>query len=449
MVLGVFFTLPLSAQFAFEGPIPAITSGYGAFGSTTFKSDFFQLAPDSTYECTDTLRCIITYPINATGMLPTVFRFPGASNENNTDSVYWQESKLDREFVASHGYVSVTMQYNGSNEYGCAYYMLDKVVDLYPNLIDTTRVGIHGMSQGAGVTNWLSLKKYVNDGWGANGRFSWPDAGASFIGWINDWPNDIGTQSDSGLAAMPDDVLYLMTLSDWDQVPDPRTLIDMYRFMGVPDSNKEFMIIRGDTVNNYIYWATHFTTNSWENDSSQFSVYVTKHDALDYWMGTRLLHSLMAAAWNNDPVARRICMGDGDTLQTNIANCQMRGPIVTDQPWMTMLASWNSGQGFMNDCEAPWNMRQYVTADACFTLALPEITEAPNLNMYPNPAAPGQTITLNTNKPVHRFEIYDALGRMVHSSSNHSFTIDKNGWYMLGIQFEDGTRQAAKFLILP
>ena len=27
------------------------------------------------------------------------------------------------------------------------------------------RVGIHGMSQGAGVTNWLSLKKYINDGW--------------------------------------------------------------------------------------------------------------------------------------------------------------------------------------------------------------------------------------------------------------------------------------------
>ena len=62
--------------------------------------------------------------------------------------------------------------------------MLDEVIKLYPNLIDTSRVGIHGMSQGAAVTNWLSLKKFINDGWGANGRFAWPDAGASFFGWV-------------------------------------------------------------------------------------------------------------------------------------------------------------------------------------------------------------------------------------------------------------------------
>ena len=448
--LLVLFFLPVlvSAQFAYEGPIPKITSGYGSFGSVPFESALFHLAPDSAYECEDTLRCIITYPTNATGILPTVFRFPGASNENLTDSVYWHESKLDREFVASNGYVSVTMQYNGTNEYGCAYYMLDEVIKLYPNLIDTSRVGIHGMSQGAGVTNWLSLKKFINDGWGANGRFAWPDAGASFFGWMDDWPNDRATQSDSGLAAMPDDVLYLMTLSDWDQVPDPRTLVDMYQFMGVPDTNKEFMIIRGDTVNSYIYWATHFTTNSWENDSSQFSVYITKHDALDYWLGTRLLHSLMAAAWDNDPMARRICMGNGDTLQTNIAGGQMRGPIVTDQPWMTMLASWNSGQGYMNDCEAPWNMRQYVTADACFTLAVPEIEELSSITLYPNPAKMGQLITLKTSKPIRSFEVFDALGRTVHSSSGSTFCVEKTGWYMLGLIFDDGTRQAAKFHIL-
>ena len=448
--LLILFFLPVlvSAQFAYEGPIPKITSGYGSFGNVPFESAFFQLVPDSTYECTDTVRCIITYPTNATGILPTVFRFPGASNANLPDSVYWRESKFYREFVASNGYVSVTMQYNDGYAEGCSYYLLDKVTKLYPNLIDTSRVGIHGMSQGASTTNWLSLKKYINDGWGANGRFAWADAGASFFGWMDDWPNDRATQSDSGLAAMPDDVLYLMTLSDWDQVPDPRTLIDMYLFMGVPDSNKEFMIIRGDTVNNYIYWATHFTTNSWDNDSSQFSVYVTKHDALDYWLGTRLLHSLMAAAWDNDPVARRICMGNGDTLQTTIAGGQMRGPIVTDQPWMTMLASWNSGQGYMNDCEAPWNMRQYVTADACFTLAVPEIAEVSSIALYPNPAKMGQRITLKTDKPIRSFEVFDALGRTVRSSSGSTFSIEKTGWYMLGLIFEDGTRQAAKFQIL-
>jgi len=93
--IGVFL-LPTfaSAQFAFEGPIPAITSGYGSFGNTVFTSEFFQLIPDSTMECNDTVRCIITYPTNISSPTPTVFKFPGSSNRKLSDSVYWNESKF-------------------------------------------------------------------------------------------------------------------------------------------------------------------------------------------------------------------------------------------------------------------------------------------------------------------------------------------------------------------
>ena len=433
-----------SAQFAYEGPIPAITSGYGSFGTTAFTSEFFQLIPDSTMECNDTVRCIITYPSNISSPTPTVFKFPGSSNRKLSDSVYWNESKFYREFVASNGYVSVTMQWNDESDYGCAYYMLEQAAQRYGQYIDTTRVGIHGMSQGAAVTNWLSLKKYINDGWGSNGRFAWPDAGASFIGWVDDWPNDIATQTDSGLAAMPDDVLYLMTISDWDQTPDPRTFIDMYNFMGVPDSNKEFFIIRGDTINNYIYWATHFTNNTWENDSSQFYVYITKHDALDYWLGSRLLHALMEAAWNNDPMARRICMGNGDTLQTKIAGGAMRGPIVTDQPWMTMIASWNSGQGYMNPCTVPWNMRQYVTADACFNLSVPEADNHPQLKIYPNPARTFNRIIVESDLEIEHVLVVNEIGQRIAEFKSNSFEIDKSGTFYLGITFVNGRRTALK-----
>ena len=450
-LLQLAFVLPsfLTAQFAYEGPIPPITNGYGAFGDSTFTSQFFYLAPDTTLECQDTIHGIITYPNGIHSPRPVVFRFPGASNENLNDSVYFRESQFYREFVASHGYVSVTMQwnYNNSNNYGCAYQMVKEMAMLHADKIDTTRVGIHGMSAGAAMSNWLSLKKFATDGWGANGRFVWPDAGASFIGFTKDWPNDIATQTDSGLAAMPDDVLYLMTLSDWDQVPDPRTCIDMYNFMGVPDSNKEFMIIRGDTVNNYVYWATHFTTNTYDNDSSQFSVYVTKNDALDYWLGTRLLHSLMEAAWNGDTAARRICMGNGDPTQTTIAGGAMRGPIVTDQPWMTMFASWNSGQGYMNSCTVPWNMRQYVTADACFNLSVPEIEEHPRLKIYPNPAVSNRPITLESTIEISHIKVIDDLGRTVAEFDDHVIELAQSGQYYLGITFSNGERTAAKILI--
>ena len=443
--LGVILLPTFSyAQFAFEGPIPAITSGYGSFGSAPIQSDFFQLVPDSTMECNDTVRCIITYPEGVTSETPTVFYFPGSSNTNRSDSAYWKVSQFYREFVASNGYISVTMQYNGENTYGCAYYLLDEAVKRYGHMIDTTKVGIHGMSQGAAVTNWLSLKKYINDGWGANGRFAWPDAGATFIGWLTNWPEDIETQTDSGLAAMPDDVLYLTTYSDWDQTPDPRTLIDMYNFMGVPDSNKEFMIIRGDTINNYIYWATHFTTNTYVPDSLQFYVNVTKHDALDYWLGSRLLHALMGAAWDKDPLARRICMGDGDTLQTQIAGGALRGPIVTDKPWMTMIASWNSGQGYMNPCTVSWNMRQYVTADACFILSVPEADNHPQLKVYPNPARTFSRITIESDLEIEHVLVVNEIGQRIAEFNSNSIRVENAGAYYLGITFVNGQRTAVK-----
>ena len=123
-LLQLAFVLPtiLTAQFAYEGPIPPITTGYGAFGDSTFTSQFFYLAPDTTLECQDTIHGIITYPNGIHSPRPVVFRFPGASNENLNDSVYFRESQFYREFVASHGYVSVTMQWNydNSNNYGCA-----------------------------------------------------------------------------------------------------------------------------------------------------------------------------------------------------------------------------------------------------------------------------------------------------------------------------------------
>jgi hypothetical protein len=60
----------------------------------------------------------------------------------------------------------------------------------------------------------------------------------------------------------------------------------------------------------------------------------------------------------------------------------------------------------------------------------------------------GQLITLKTYKPIRSFEVFDALGRTVHSSSGSTFSVEKTGWYMLGLIFEDGTRRAAKFHIL-
>jgi hypothetical protein len=152
----------------------------------------------------------------------------------------------------------------------------------------------------------------------------------------------------------------------------------------------------------------------------------------------------MEAAWNNDPVARRICMGNGDTLQTKIAGGAMRGPIVTDQPWMTMIASWNSGQGYMNPCTVPWNMRQYVTADACFNLSVPEATDHPQLKVYPNPALIFSTITIESDLEIEHILVVNEIGQRIAEFKSNSLQMDKSGTFYLGITFVNGQRTAVK-----
>ena len=155
----------------------------------------------------------------------------------------------------------------------------------------------------------------------------------------------------------------------------------------------------------------------------------------------------MEAAWNNDTAARRICMGNGDPVQTTIAGGQMRGPIVTDTPWMSMLHSWNSGLGYMGDCEAPWNMRQYVTADACFILDIPEISAQNMVKMYPNPAKSHSEISFESSEEITSIVAFDLLGRIHESTTSSILTLTKSGEYILGITFDSGKKTALRLIV--
>jgi hypothetical protein len=114
---------------------------------------------------------------------------------------------------------------------------------------------------------------------------------------------------------------------------------------------------------------------------------------------------------------------------------------------MTMLASWNSGQGYMNACTVPWNMRQYVTADACFNLSVPEIDQHPRLKIYPNPAVSNRPITLESTIEISHIKVIDDLGRMVAEFDEHVIELPQSGQYFLGITFSNGERTATKLLI--
>jgi len=92
-------------------------------------------------------------------------------------------------------------------------------------------------------------------------------------------------------------------------------------------------------------------------------------------------------------------------------------------------------------------MRQYVTADACFTLNLPEVDDYDDFTIYPNPAAVGQKITISADAKIERIRIYNELGRLIKESKVDAFTLDRTGLYVLDIQFETGTNHRGTFIV--
>ena len=93
-------------------------------------------------------------------------------------------------------------------------------------------------------------------------------------------------------------------------------------------------------------------------------------------------------------------------------------------------------------------MRQYVTANACFTLDIPEIEEQESIKLFPNHCRIGQNIEIQSNKEISAVEVFNLLGRTVLITDKQTFQLDQSGSYVLGIRYEDGTTTALRFTIL-
>jgi len=78
---------------------------------------------------------------------------------------------------------------------------------------------------------------------------------------------------------------------------------------------------------------------------------------------------------------------------------------------------------------------------------VPEISELHHLKVYPNPAKIGQEITLESSRVIASLEVFNELGRMVLQTTKTTFTLQHSGWFVLGITYEDGSKQATKLYI--
>lgn len=277
--------LPLSAQY--DDPIfPKPQSGYGADGPysvevTTFPSPDF---PGETIE--------IFHPGGVTGAVPTLFFSHGFGG---TFSNYVR-GMLD--FIAKKGYAAVFVPYptTGTSIVGRYNILLNGfrlAARSYPNLIDTTQVGFMGHSFGGGAMFGVSNRCFTENNWGSNGRFLFS---------LAPWYAYELTQAQ--LEAFPPDTKLIMQVYQDDVLNDHRMAIDLFNTINIPADEKDYILVKSDTIQGHIYAADHAVPGTYQ-----------VFNALDYYAFYRLLDALCDYTFNGNLAGKAVALGNGSALQ--------------------------------------------------------------------------------------------------------------------------------------
>jgi hypothetical protein len=288
------------------GPISRPQSGYGADGTHTVGQVSFN-SPLYAGKKVD-----VFYPKDMTGPRPTIFYAHPYGGEESAYNIGLFE------FIAKKGYVVVFAPYptfgvSIDERYNTLWQSFSQAVSLYPNIIDTKQVGFMGHSFGGGASFALAHRGFVDEGWGENGRFIFAMA---------QWYSFQIT--DAELMAYPANTRLISQVYDDDDTNDHRLAIDMFEHNNIPDSEKDFILIRKSVIDGYTYIADHVLPNS-----------RSAYDAYDYYGVYRLLDAMIDYSFNNNLAAKNVALGNGSKEQVTMPSYQgvAMAPLeVTDNP---------------------------------------------------------------------------------------------------------------------
>lgn len=293
---GIFLLLCLSGVFAVQPatslPTMPVDSGFGAKG--VWETDVDSLAHPKWRGH----HVYLFHPHLMKAPAPVVFFCHGIGAEN--PQLYAQ---LIRHIV-SWGYAVLYPQYSRPMAMGSplgAYKMmqagLDNGIKKWPELLDTTRIGFVGHSFGAGAVPALSWDAVSGRHWGQSGAFL-------FI--MAPWYSYRITQDQ--LDHFPGNVKAIIETFDDDRVNDPRMAIDLFKNLGVPKSEKEFIRLDGDTCNGLFLAADHDVPQGTYPFGWNVNVF-------DYYGVYRLVNALAAYAFKADASAKAVALGHGSAAQ--------------------------------------------------------------------------------------------------------------------------------------
>jgi len=215
-----------------DDAIPQPLSGgmYGAMGEHLVRK-ISVASPWPAYKDKEYLKVDLYIPADVTGKRPTVFFITGYS-------MYHSESYYSLlYFIASQGYNCVFVPHEHTNpdfHPELLLTILDSVVQQFAPIIDTTRVGYAGHSEGGGLIFYLAKDRPQ---WGTNGRFLF-----SLAAW---WGFNL---PETGNVDYPPNTNMIIQMGDpaLDKGSDPRQNIDFLLHNNIPAERKTYLYLPGD-----------------------------------------------------------------------------------------------------------------------------------------------------------------------------------------------------------
>lgn len=288
------------------GPISRPKTGYGSDGTFTVAKITF---PSPLYSGKNVE---IFYPKEITAPKPVIFYSHPFGGEESAYNIGLYE------FIAKKGYVVVFAPYPTTGvtvdeRYNTLWQSFKKAVTDYPNLIDTKKVGFMGHSFGGGASFALAHRGFIDEGWGANGRFIFAMA---------QWYSYQITPEE--LQSFPSNTKLISQVYNDDVTNDHRLAIDIFKNINIPNSEKDFILIKKSVLPSFTYTAEHNLPNT-----------QSSYDAYDYYGIYRLLDALIDYSFNGNLTAKNTALGNGSKEQITMPsyNGQALSPLeVTDSP---------------------------------------------------------------------------------------------------------------------
>ena len=185
----------------------------------------------------------------------------------------------------------------------------ESAVDRFRSFIDTTQVGIIGHSYGGGAVPAIGWHCFVENQWGANGAFMYIMA---------PWYSYFISQEE--LEAFPSHVHLIMEIFHDDAVNDPRMALDIFENLNVPDSQKTFIELFGDSMPGYRLASNNSTPTGPADNAG-------REDALDYYGIYKFIDALSDFVFTGDPSAGEIALGPGIAGQRFMGTWPDKKPV--------------------------------------------------------------------------------------------------------------------------